>query len=899
MKTGILSIADPGKGLWRDTEILIWALQASGLRWRTGHRQPPSIFCVDRYAQFYGKHAGSVTACSPKIHIPGAVKAGLHFGTWLKGLDAMICSEALLKDAFHLALKRGVRVIYVPNLDCANAPGGTAGWLNCLRDIEVEVWSKTLYGYRLLKKEGIKNHYIPWSVPDTVQRERYVRRGSPIRFLFIAGRGGIRNRRGLDLALTAFALARQQEQKITLTIHSIKPLRQYVPRALRDVDGLTVSEGLIPREHLGRFYSKADILLYSTRWDGFGLSLLEALHQGLPVLATNGPPMNELVEHEHNGLLVQAQKKGMTRLAPHFECSPEALAQAMLRAARDEMLLDRLTCPEPGEWIARQKHFCIRVQRLIYGGPEPRVAIFLKRPCSQGARRSEHYWNDALRRYGYSTSMYFYEDAARQLGKCLEGVFDFILVSKVPPTFIKQIRRHNSAPIILWHHDISDHSRGRWRWFQQVVPLCDLVAVPESGRGVFQGLPDHIFQLFPGAKVDGDRGPGRRPRRVWPDWSRNTIAFLGQVTPQRRCLLNELATHFKVVVYGEDSQSNLKTCEIRPAVWKEQAVNVIRNATLVLSSSMRNDYFYTSNRLFNSAGSGGCVLVQSFPGMKTLYPKDSTVAFAGVADMMAQAKKVARNRPLQLQLRMAAENHTWRHHTWVVRVGQLIERVNKLRSQDLQASEKAYLSLTLINYWNKRALQYGARAVGYYKWNKKQFLEISEKLWTELVRQIAVHQKPSDYHLLDYGCGSGRFLDRLEDLGFNVIGIDISRSMLELSMKRSRNGRYTLLQVESCKGLPLKSGSIHVLWICTVLQHIRDELYQDVIQELQRILAPKALIIMLENTHPNDMRISNAGHVVFRQPSEYVQSFPGVCEVTHLNIEGETHTLFAGRLHGR
>ena len=95
----------------------------------------------------------------------------------------------------------------------------------------------------------------------------------------------------------------------------------------------------------------ADAVLYPTRWDGFGLSILEALHAGpcfkwlyfqqprtewycfksnkirkpvflfqmqlkyiritgVPVVSTNGWPMNELVEDGHNGILLPAAARG-------------------------------------------------------------------------------------------------------------------------------------------------------------------------------------------------------------------------------------------------------------------------------------------------------------------------------------------------------------------------------------------------------------------------------------------------------------------------------------------------------------------------------------------------------------------------------------------------------------
>ncbi|UCH94533.1 MAG: methyltransferase domain-containing protein [Candidatus Aminicenantes bacterium] len=177
--------------------------------------------------------------------------------------------------------------------------------------------------------------------------------------------GGWKNRRGVDLGLKAFAQARQQEPDIRLLIRSVKPLKKYVPSHLLECDGVQVSEGFISRSALNAFYPQVDVLLYPSRWEGFGLSLFEGLHAGLPVLAADGDPMRELVEHEHNGLLIEAEEISKTRLAPHYECAVDTFAKAMIRLARDETLRARLTCPEPGALKARQYRFIMDVRQLI------------------------------------------------------------------------------------------------------------------------------------------------------------------------------------------------------------------------------------------------------------------------------------------------------------------------------------------------------------------------------------------------------------------------------------------------------------------------------------------------------------------------------------------------------
>jgi glycosyltransferase involved in cell wall biosynthesis len=106
-----------------------------------------------------------------------------------------------------------------------------------------------------------------------------------------------------------------------------------------------------------RLLAQADVVLHPSRWEGLGHPMLEALHAGIPVVATDGWPMNEFVEHERTGLLVPARRVGTTCLAPHWECDPGDLAAAMARLVSDRALRNRLTCGAPDVWLQRQQAF--------------------------------------------------------------------------------------------------------------------------------------------------------------------------------------------------------------------------------------------------------------------------------------------------------------------------------------------------------------------------------------------------------------------------------------------------------------------------------------------------------------------------------------------------------------
>ena len=310
-------------GLWRDTQCLVDVL---------GGASDVSVFTSSDL--FHLKEHSTPGRELADLQLPGAdvISPGIELGQWVRHLDVLIVCEKLLEGVFDLARRHGVRVVYVPNLDWACLGNSVSRWVEALLLRPwVKVWAKTPHIRQILEQQGVEALFVPWSIPDEVVRDRTVNMDGPLRLLVNAGMGGWRRRRAVDLAIRAFALARSQEPKITLLVKSIRPVAQYVARELMNTEGLQVQEGFLDRDEITNLYDRVDAVVHVSRWEGFGLPLLEALHRGAPVIATDGWPMNELVVHEHNGLLVSAARIDTVRLAPHWEVDVEALSESMVR----------------------------------------------------------------------------------------------------------------------------------------------------------------------------------------------------------------------------------------------------------------------------------------------------------------------------------------------------------------------------------------------------------------------------------------------------------------------------------------------------------------------------------------------------------------------------------------
>jgi len=81
--------------------------------------------------------------------------------------------------------------------------------------------------------------------------------------------------------------------------------------------------------HLEQLYRRCSLLCVPSRYEGFGLPVLEALEFEKPVVASNVPALNEIIDHRVNGYLV-----------PPGE--PAALARAITEVLSDRELAGRL-----------------------------------------------------------------------------------------------------------------------------------------------------------------------------------------------------------------------------------------------------------------------------------------------------------------------------------------------------------------------------------------------------------------------------------------------------------------------------------------------------------------------------------------------------------------------------
>jgi ADP-ribose pyrophosphatase YjhB (NUDIX family)/2-polyprenyl-3-methyl-5-hydroxy-6-metoxy-1,4-benzoquinol methylase len=113
-----------------------------------------------------------------------------------------------------------------------------------------------------------------------------------------------------------------------------------------------------------------------------------------------------------------------------------------------------------------------------------------------------------------------------------------------------------------------------------------------------------------------------------------------------------------------------------------------------------------------------------------------------------------------------------------------------------------------------------------------------------LHEQIArfVDHLRSGARVLDLGCGPGRDVAHLQELGFHAVGVDLSAGMLAEGRRR---GVGPLVRADM-RVLPFADGSFNGLWCCASLLHVPKTRVPAVLSEYRRVLGHGHLFLAVK-----------------------------------------------------
>lgn len=135
-----------------------------------------------------------------------------------------------------------------------------------------------------LKGLGLDSTYLP--VPIDTKRLKWKPRKKAETFISVYGFGGMNDRRSLAEISQAWNMMRSPPRLLILAQKQPPELSGPIPGAELSVENVPEPSNL---------YDVGDIAVQPSRYEGVGVSLLEAQARGLPVIAVDAAPMNEIV----------------------------------------------------------------------------------------------------------------------------------------------------------------------------------------------------------------------------------------------------------------------------------------------------------------------------------------------------------------------------------------------------------------------------------------------------------------------------------------------------------------------------------------------------------------------------------------------------------------------------
>ena len=138
--------------------------------------------------------------------------------------------------------------------------------------------------------------------------------------------------------------------------------------------------------------------------------------------------------------------------------------------------------------------------------------------------------------------------------------------------------------------------------------------------------------------------------------------------------------------------------------------------------------------------------------------------------------------------------------------------------------------------------EYIAVTRDFYETNAEQYAQNTSDMLDEEWLERFSNMLPDHASVLDIGCASGRDSAWFSSRGYQVSGIDIAPTFIELARSKVPSGDFRVMNVTS---LDFEPESFDGVWCSCVLIHLSDEDVLRAINEIWRVLKPGGILYML------------------------------------------------------
>ena len=203
-----------------------------------------------------------------------------------------------------------------------------------------KIFCKSKIAFEGCKEDGLNNlKYLPWILWNFPVAQPSPL-GENIKVIFNGGTGGFQDRR--NFASIINLLKDYSDDDVEFILKFTSDIRRWTKKIInKNLDFIKCDKRTqlicsdLNRAQYQSFLIGNDINLAPSKFEGFGLTLLEALHSRIPTITSDCSPMNEIIHHDVNGLCITAREVGKIRKQPICEIDREKFIQEFSRLVKD------------------------------------------------------------------------------------------------------------------------------------------------------------------------------------------------------------------------------------------------------------------------------------------------------------------------------------------------------------------------------------------------------------------------------------------------------------------------------------------------------------------------------------------------------------------------------------
>ena len=211
------------------------------------------------------------------------------------------------------------------------------------------IFVKSQFAYKECQEDGLNNiKYLQWILSDfTLSKERLLDNSKKIKVLFNGGTGGHLDRRNLEAVLNL--IAKYPDDDVEFVIKMASKIKRWSNRILnKNIKSLKKDSRVeiiiqnYDRNDYKQFIKSFDINLAPSKFEGYGLTLLEAMYARVPTITIDSPPMNEIIINEESGICMPCNQIGLINKQPIFQVDDSMFLDVFTLLVKDKKKLNQM-----------------------------------------------------------------------------------------------------------------------------------------------------------------------------------------------------------------------------------------------------------------------------------------------------------------------------------------------------------------------------------------------------------------------------------------------------------------------------------------------------------------------------------------------------------------------------